>query len=204
MTEKICRERVCASQRLGGFLPQLSALTRRRDRKCRSRPRQSRGRQRVFPETAGNQNLPGLRGGPGRTRTCNQAVMSLALTIESGPIRALRCVCRKLRFSDSNIFAPAPDRSGRGQDPRIPARPQPELADMALRRSLQDMGRPGRNGHGCSAHRLECCSGDELKRSLTNSDPCSDEKIPCSLPKIPCYASKNSLFRCVGNLAASL
>src|SRR5437016_1778356 len=32
--------------------------------------------------------------------------------------------------------------------------------------------------------------------------PCSGERIPCSLKKIPCYASKNSLFRCVGNFSA--
>src|ERR1700730_5616171 len=32
--------------------------------------------------------------------------------------------------------------------------------------------------------------------------PCLDQKIPCSSKIIPCYASKNSLFGCVGNLQA--
>jgi hypothetical protein len=38
--------------------------------------RQSRGKSKTIPTTPGNRNGAGLRGGPGRTRTCNQAVMS--------------------------------------------------------------------------------------------------------------------------------
>ena len=81
--------------------------------------------------------------------------------------------------------------------------PQPELADMALRQSLQAWAARARLSD--AAQRLECCSGDEPESFLTlsGSTPCSDEKIPCSLPKIPCYCSKNSLFRCIGNFSAS-
>jgi hypothetical protein len=61
--DKICRERVCASQRRGGILPPQSAVTRSRDWKGRSGLRECRGKPGVFRETAGNRICAGLRGG---------------------------------------------------------------------------------------------------------------------------------------------
>ena len=114
------QERVWRAQRPG------AENRRYRDLRARQRPhapRLNRGKARKsgpIRQTLGHFGSYGS--GPGRTRTCNQAVMSLALTIESGPIRALRCVCWKLRFSDSNIFTPTPDRAGRGH---VPPRAEP-------------------------------------------------------------------------------
>src|SRR5262249_1718077 len=41
-------------------------------------------------------------------------------------------------------------------------------------------------------------------RQQLKAFPARSIKFPCYLEKIPCYGCKNSLFRCVGNLAASL
>ena len=62
---EICRERVFACQRPGGILHPRSTATRRRDRKRRPSPRESRGIQGVFTETAGNRICTGLGGGAG-------------------------------------------------------------------------------------------------------------------------------------------
>jgi hypothetical protein len=43
----------------------------------------------------------------------------------------------------------------------------------------------------------------DVQRNNESRVPCSGARIPCSLKNIPCYASKNSLFGCVGNLSAS-
>jgi hypothetical protein len=74
--DKICRERVCASQRPGGILPPQFAHTQSRDRKRRPRSRECPGKLGVLPETAENRIRTRLRGGPGRTRTCNHSIMS--------------------------------------------------------------------------------------------------------------------------------
>jgi hypothetical protein len=77
--DKICRERVCASQRPGGILPPRSAVTRSRDRKLRSRLRECRGKPGAFPETAGNRICAGLGGGRTRTRTLDPLIKSQLL-----------------------------------------------------------------------------------------------------------------------------
>jgi hypothetical protein len=46
------------------------------DRLIPRRRGQSHGKSKTIPTAPGNRNCAGLRGGPGRTRTCNQAVMS--------------------------------------------------------------------------------------------------------------------------------
>ena len=46
-----------------------------------------------------------------------------------------------------------------------------------------------------------------VKIFVPNGMPCFpvfQREIPCSLKKIPCYGCKNSLFRCVGNLAVTI
>ena len=73
--DKICRERVCASQRRGGILPPQSADSRGRDRRLRSSLRECRGKPGVFPETARNRLNARLRGGARRTQPDNQPVM---------------------------------------------------------------------------------------------------------------------------------
>ncbi len=84
---EICRERVFACQRPGGILHPRSTATRRRDRKRRPSPRESRGIQGVFTETAGNRICTGLGGGPYRTRTCNQTVMTRGFCLAWPPRR---------------------------------------------------------------------------------------------------------------------
>jgi hypothetical protein len=75
--DKICRERVCASQRPGGILPPRSAVSRSRDRRLRSGPRECRGKPGVFPETARNRLIARLRGGDSKTRTACLLVMGI-------------------------------------------------------------------------------------------------------------------------------
>src|ERR1700694_5181617 len=83
---KICRERVFACQRPGGILHPRSAVTRRRDRKRRPGPRESRGTEGFFTETAGNRICTGLRGGAGRTQTDNQLVMGLKVIVSTAAV----------------------------------------------------------------------------------------------------------------------
>jgi hypothetical protein len=79
--DKICLERVCASQRPGAVLAPRSAVSRSGDRRLRSGLRECRGKPGVFPETARNRLIAKLRGGAGRTQTSNQAIMRPELII---------------------------------------------------------------------------------------------------------------------------
>jgi hypothetical protein len=63
--DKICRERVCASQRPGGDLAPRFVLSRRRDGNRRSGLRNCRAKPGVLSETAGNRICAGLGGGGG-------------------------------------------------------------------------------------------------------------------------------------------
>jgi hypothetical protein len=63
--DKICRERVCASQRPGGVLASRFVLSRRRDGNRRSGLRECRGKPGVLSETAGDRICAGLGGGGG-------------------------------------------------------------------------------------------------------------------------------------------
>jgi hypothetical protein len=74
--DKICRERVCASQRPGGVLAPRFVLSHRRDRNRRSGQRECRGKPGVLSETAGNRICAGLGGGRTRIRTLDPLIKS--------------------------------------------------------------------------------------------------------------------------------
>jgi hypothetical protein len=63
--DKICRERVCASQRPGGVLAPRFVLSQRRDGNRRSGLRDCRRKPGVLSETTGNRICAGLGGGGG-------------------------------------------------------------------------------------------------------------------------------------------
>ena len=74
--DKICRERVCASQRPGGVLAPAIRPLHRRDANRRSGLRECRGKPGVLSETAGNRICAGLGGGRTRTRTLDPLIKS--------------------------------------------------------------------------------------------------------------------------------
>ena len=71
------------AQRRGRQYRYLAALIGGRDDHPTGRPRPSLGHVGVFRRTPGNGSSTKVGGGPGRTRTCNQTVMSVLVEPET-------------------------------------------------------------------------------------------------------------------------
>ena len=69
------RERVWRGQRLGRHFWRYRLIPGHRDRAIPCLRRQSHGKFKAIRNAPGNRICAGLRGGAGRTRTCNQAIM---------------------------------------------------------------------------------------------------------------------------------
>jgi hypothetical protein len=69
-------DRLRRGQRLGGLFSRQWPIPADRDRASPRLRRQSHGKLKTIPSAPGNRNCAGVRGGPGRTRTCNQAIIA--------------------------------------------------------------------------------------------------------------------------------
>jgi hypothetical protein len=81
---QFCREKVLRGQRPGRNFWRHPPIPGNRDRAIRRLRRQSRGNSKTIPAAPGNRSCEGVRGGAGRTQTCNHEVMNRYCGLTNG------------------------------------------------------------------------------------------------------------------------